>query len=96
MMSSSNSPHLGEAGRLFRDPITAEQDYVIRLGIATWATTALLSQLSATNGRNAATPHPYEPHVPPLRTTENEDADSLLKPLNRRPPLECSLGIRPT
>src|ERR1700722_18465898 len=29
MMSSSNSPHLGEAGRLFRDSITAMQDHVI-------------------------------------------------------------------
>jgi hypothetical protein len=29
MMSSSNSPQLGEAGRLFRDPITAAQDHVL-------------------------------------------------------------------
>jgi len=30
MMSSSNSPHLGEAGRLFRDSITAAQDHVLK------------------------------------------------------------------
>src|ERR1700751_5058072 len=30
MMSSSNSPHLGEAGRLFRDSITAMQDHVLK------------------------------------------------------------------
>jgi len=30
MMSSSNSPHLGEAGRLFRDLITAMQDHVLK------------------------------------------------------------------
>jgi hypothetical protein len=29
MMSSSNSPQLGEAGRLFRDSITAVQDHVL-------------------------------------------------------------------
>src|ERR1700729_3746162 len=29
MMSSSNSPHLGEAGRLFRVSITAAQDHVL-------------------------------------------------------------------
>src|ERR1700693_4984480 len=29
MMSSSNSPQLREAGRLFRDSITAEQDHVL-------------------------------------------------------------------
>src|SRR6201981_3538261 len=28
MISSSHSPHLGEAGRLFRDSITAVQDHV--------------------------------------------------------------------
>src|SRR6202040_495395 len=28
--------------------------------------------------KNAATPHPCEPHAPPLRTTENEVADSLV------------------
>src|SRR5271157_6283869 len=30
MMSSSNSPQLGEAGRLFRDSITAVQDHVLK------------------------------------------------------------------
>jgi hypothetical protein len=30
MMSSSNSPQLGETGRLFRDPITAAQDHVLK------------------------------------------------------------------
>src|SRR6201987_3835805 len=30
MMNSSNSPHLGEAGRLFRDSITAMQDHVLK------------------------------------------------------------------
>jgi hypothetical protein len=30
MMSSSNSPHFGEADRLFRAPITAEQDHVLK------------------------------------------------------------------
>jgi len=29
-MSSSNSPHLGEAGRLLRDSITAMQDHVLK------------------------------------------------------------------
>ena len=29
-------------------------------------------------GKNAATPHPCEPHAPPLHTTENEEADSLV------------------
>src|SRR6202040_4155823 len=28
--------------------------------------------------KNAATPHPCEPHAPPLRTTENVAADSLV------------------
>src|SRR5271169_6720681 len=114
MMSSSNSPPLGEAGRLFRDPITAAQDHVLkqafphghhhssvatvhddripcnqsghaagsRVGSPAFVRLLLLPSpdpsAPACAGKNAATGHPCEPHAPPLRTTENEVADSLV------------------